>query len=129
MSVQGRTLPASHEIGRTIFRNTVTNFGGKFIALAISFLLTPFLLSRIGATAYGMWMLVASVLSYASIIDVGLSTTLIKYTAEHRTREEGQEAAGLIATATWAYSILGAVVLLFCLAMSLSFTRFFQIPA
>src|SRR5438309_1981765 len=114
MPVSARTPPASLEIGRSVFRNTSSNFVGKFIALATGFLLTPFLLAKIGPATYGLWMLVASVLSYASI-DLGLSSTIIKYTAEYHAKNEERKAASLIATALWTYSILGGIVLISCL--------------
>ena len=48
-------------IARRVAIGGATNFVGKAIALGTWFLLTPFILDRLGPVAYGVWVLVGSI--------------------------------------------------------------------
>ena len=54
MSVEDRS---DHLRGR-LARNALSNYIGRGLMLAMGFFLTPFLLGRLGAEHYGLWLLV-----------------------------------------------------------------------
>jgi O-antigen/teichoic acid export membrane protein len=90
-----------------VLTSTVSNYAGQVINLGILFLLTPLIVKQLGATAYGLWMLVGSLMAYGALLDLGIWGALIKYVAEYRIRGAYAEANGLIATALWLYCGLG----------------------
>lgn len=102
-----------------ISRNALSNFAGTAVALAVGFFLMPFIIHRIGATAYGIWMLSTSLVGYMGLLDVGLALTLIKKSAEHLAREEKDELNKVVSTIFTMYLLIGA--LLGCAIFSLSF--------
>ena len=73
--------------GKTLSSKMIRNvaFGGLRIALVapVPFLLTPFILNRIGVRGYGTWALFVSINSLTSLVDMGLLGTLSKYVAEY----------------------------------------------
>ena len=114
-------------ISRRVLRNVLSNYAGKLIALAAGFLLTPFVLSRLGVAEYGLWALVGSVVAYVSLLDFGVAGAVIKYVAEHRAKGENEQAHHLTATALWIYTGLGLVALLISLVLAFLFPRLFNL--
>ena len=64
---------------------------------------TPIIVHAVGATDYGIWVLVGAVATFGGILELGISAGLVKYVAEHAAREEVDEAARIVGAATWLY--------------------------
>ena len=111
-----------------ILRNTFSNYAGKFVSLTTWFILTPFILSHLGDTVYGVWVLVTSLVAYGTLFDLGISTAVTKYIAEYRARGEYQQEQGLVATALSLYTLLGLVVFAISVIIAPLFPRIFNIP-
>ena len=90
--------------------NAFSNYAGQFVTLGVWFFLTPFILNQIGATAYALWVLVGSVMSYGSLLDFGVAGAVTKYVAEYRAKKDDERARQLIATALTLYSAFGLTV-------------------
>src|ERR1044071_1762792 len=56
-----------------LLRSTISNYVGRFIALGMWLLLTPFVLRHLETTLYGLWALIGSVTSYGYLLDFGIS--------------------------------------------------------
>jgi O-antigen/teichoic acid export membrane protein len=111
-----------------VVRNTFSNYIGKFANLGVWFFLTPFILSRLGAGTYGLWVLVGSVAAYGSLFDLGIGGAITKYVAEYRATGVYEEARGLIATALSIHTVLGLIVFLLSLAFAPAFPTLFHLP-
>ena len=116
------------QISRQALFSTASNYLGQIIIIGTGFVLTPFILQRLGQTDYGLWLLVGSVIAYGSLFDFGITGALTKYVAEFQARGDLSELKRVIATALTLYSLLGiAVVVLAFLAAPL-FPRLFNVP-
>src|SRR5215210_4950869 len=93
-------------IRRRVLSGTLANYVGQFVTLGTGFVLTPFVLHQLGASSYGLWVLAGSVVAYGSLLDLGISTAVVKYVAEYRARGETEQAHGLVATALCLYTVL-----------------------
>lgn len=74
-----------------------------------SILLTPFLLKYLGVDEYGLYQMVYSVGHYILILDLGISTVMVRYISEYRARgdfEGMKKFAGMIAILTMAICAL-----------------------
>jgi O-antigen/teichoic acid export membrane protein len=80
-------------IARHMARSMASNLAGQVLVLAAWFALTPFIVHELGASEYGLWVLVASFVAYGDLLDLGVGTAVTKYVAEHRTRGESDEAS------------------------------------
>jgi O-antigen/teichoic acid export membrane protein len=116
-------------IRRRVLGSTASNYVGKFIALGTWFLLTPFILHRLGETTYGLWVLVGSVVAYGSLLDLGIAGAVIKYIAEYHAKGEIAEARSLVATALCLYSALGLTTVALSAAIAPAFPYLFNVPA
>jgi len=115
-------------IRQRVFQSTAINFVGKFVIFGTWFLLTPFILERLEAVNYGLWILVGSVVAYGSLLDLGVAGAVIKYIAEYHAKGEIARGRSLVATALWLYSVLGLVVMALSVAIASVFAYVFNVP-
>lgn len=115
-------------LARYLLTSTAANYAGQIVILLVWFFLTPFILDHIGATQYGLWVLVASFLAYGKLFDLGVNDAIVKYVAEHRARSDSETASSLVATALWIYAALGAVVLVLGVALAEPLVALFNVP-
>ncbi len=99
------------------------------MALSTGLVLTPFVLHHLGATKYGLWVLVGSVTAYGSLLDFGIVNVLVKYVAEYRAKGHTEDARSLIATALRLYSGLGLIAILLSALLAPFFPDLFDVPA
>jgi O-antigen/teichoic acid export membrane protein len=112
---------------RHVLLSSVSNYIGRFINIAIWFVLTPFILNELGAETYGLWALVGSVVAYAYLLDFGIANAVTKYVAEYRARGEGEKAHSIIATALCINLGLGFLVILMSALLAPFFTDLFNV--
>jgi O-antigen/teichoic acid export membrane protein len=115
------------QIRRQAIVSTASNYLGQIIIFLTGFVLTPFILSRLGRSDYGLWLLVGSVIAYGSLFDFGITGALTKYVAEYHARRELPEAKRIIATALLIYTLLGGILVLTVYAAAPLFPRLFNI--
>jgi O-antigen/teichoic acid export membrane protein len=115
-------------IARRVAIGSASNFIGKAIGLGTWFLLTPFILGRLGPVAYGIWVLVGSLGAYGYLLDLGVAGAVVKYAAEYRARGEWDEAHALVATALRVYLVLGTAMVLLAAIAAVSVPGALTIP-
>jgi O-antigen/teichoic acid export membrane protein len=118
----------SRDWRRGAVRNTIANGLGRIVALAAGFLLTPVILHAVGAEAFGLWVLVGSIVAYGSLANLGIGGALTKYIAEHRARGETGEARATIVAARRVYLLMGAAVGLVLVAFAAIVPDVFRVP-
>ena len=57
----------------------------------VGLLYTPYMLRTMGQSEYGLYSLVASVISYLTILDLGIGNAIIRYTAKFRSEGKQEE--------------------------------------
>src|SRR5579862_7817691 len=97
-------------IRRHVALSTASNYAGQVINLGVWFLLTPFMIPRLGHTQYGLWVLVASFVAYGTLANLGIGSAIVKYVAEYRAKGESETASDLIATSLAIYCVIGLVL-------------------
>ena len=63
------------------FKNTVTNYFSMFVRLIQGIMVTRWLISHLGETQYGLWVMLWSFFSYALLLDMGFGVAAQKVTA------------------------------------------------
>ena len=116
-----------NKVARHVLLSSLSNYIGKIINVGVWFVLTPFILGRLGESLYGLWALVGSVVAYGFLFDFGINGALTKYVAEYRAREEGEMAHSIIATALWTNTGLGFLVVLISVLVAPLFASIFNI--
>ena len=113
---------------RQLLRSAISNYLGRFINVGVWLLLTPFILDRLESTLYGLWMLVGSVMSYASLLEFGVAGAITKYIAEYWAKGQSDEAQKLVGTALLIYLVLGSIAVAISIAVAPLFSRVFNVP-
>ena len=100
--------------GRILARNTIINFVGQVIPLAIGVIAIPFILRGLGPDRFGLLSLAWVVLGYFAIFDLGLGRATTKYVAEALGKGEEDQVPSLVWTTViiqFILGLLGAVIL------------------
>lgn len=83
----------------TVLRSTLGNYFAKFAALGLWFLITPFVVRRLGADATGAWALLTSLATFSAQFDYAIGAVIIREVAANRARGDLAESAAVVATA------------------------------
>lgn len=73
--------------------------------IAVGLLYTPYMLRMMGQSEYGLYSLVASVIAYLTVLDLGLGNAVIRYTAKFRAEGRTKEQ----------YEMFGMFLVLYCI--------------
>lgn len=94
-------------LGKKIIRSVT--FGAlRYLLLApIPFVMTPFILHKIGVAGYGTWAVFLALNSMTSLADLGLVGTLSKFIAEYYAHRDFGALSRLLSSAIVIFSLLG----------------------
>ena len=77
----------------------------------VGLLYTPYMLRMMGQSEYGLYSLVASVVAYLTILDLGFGNTIIRYTAKFRSEGKTEEQYSMFGMFIILYGFIGFIVL------------------
>jgi O-antigen/teichoic acid export membrane protein len=83
----------------------------------INLLFTPFLLTTLGNSEYGLYMLIGAFVGYMAVLDFGLGNTIIRYVAKYRAENDKQGEQGFLSLAFLIYGILSIISIIIGLAL------------
>jgi O-antigen/teichoic acid export membrane protein len=83
---------------RSIARNVSTRYLAIIVEAAVGLLLLPFNLAHLGKTAYGLWMIAASITAYFSVLDLGYGGAMVKFVAEYRAKRDPKAINEILST-------------------------------
>ena len=115
-------------LGRRALAGGLTGASGLIISLVAGFLMTPYILGRIGPAAYGLFILVSSLVAYGGMLDLGVGGAVVKLVAEFRARRQLEEAGVLVATVVRVYMVLALSCIGITLAAAVLVPSIFNIP-
>ena len=72
----------------TVARNVSTRYVAIILDALIGLVLLPFNVHHLGQSAYGLWMLTASMTTYFSVLDLGFGGAIVKFVAQYRARRD-----------------------------------------
>lgn len=104
-----RPLPPEH---RTNVVNALYGVADYLVQPLGMLLATPFLLNRLGASQYGLWMLAMAVIAGASVLSIGLGDATLRYVALYRGQADQVGVARVVRTGLTINLILGGVTAL-----------------
>lgn len=95
-------------INRTI-DNAAFNVFGFIVPSALSLIALPYIVSKLGVEAYGIYALVASVVGYLSFIDLGLNSASVKYIAESSAARDYEKVNRVVGSTLSVYFFIGCL--------------------
>src|SRR4029079_8990885 len=94
-----------------VVRNVLTNWGAFVLSAVLSFVLSPFIVRTLGNTAYGAWVLLASVVGYLGLLDLGVRGAVTRYVARFHGCGEHERASQLTSAALTVFGIAAGVAI------------------
>ena len=83
-----------------------------FLTNIVGLLLTPFIIKSLGQSEYGLYVLLGSFVAYISLLDFGLSNTVVRFVAKYRVNNDKEGEKNFLATIFIIYSIISLVILI-----------------
>lgn len=97
----------------------VLNYAVLILNTLVNLLYTPFMLRMMGQSEYGLYSLVASVIGYLTILDLGFGNAIVRYTAKYRAEGKTDEQYKMFGMFLVLYIVIGVIA--FCLGLCLYF--------
>lgn len=85
------------------------NYVVIILNMLVGLLYTPYMLRMMGQSEYGLYSLVASVISYVTILDLGLGNAIVRYTAKFRAEGKTTEQYEMFGMFLVLYIVIGIV--------------------
>ena len=112
---------------KLIFQNVTVNYVVTGTELLIGVFMLPFNVAHLGQSAYGLWVLVASVTVYFSMFDLGYGVALVRFAARYRAKGDTKGLNEIISTMFVVFSAVGLVAFTIALLISLNLEKFFPL--
>ena len=112
---------------RRIARAICSNWLGMAVTGAVSFLLAPFLIHRLGPLYYGMWVMVGSVIGYYGLLDIGMSGTLVRFVAHYNGADKRVALTESFASALALSAAVGVIICALGLGSMFFLPQFFHV--
>ena len=109
--------------------NVLSNWAGFAFSVGVNFFLAPFVVHRLGNTAYGTWVLLASVVGYMGLLDLGVRSAVMRYVARHHARVEDAEAGRAASAGLAIFTVAGLLAIVAAGIIAVFLDRLFKIPA
>ena len=94
----------------TFARNMFTRYIAIAVNVLIGLVMLPLNVHYLGASAYGLWMLTASITTYFSVLELGYGSAVVKFVAEYRAKKDAQALNEILSTLFTVFTIMGVVV-------------------
>lgn len=114
---------------RRIVSNTLANGLAQFVSMAAALVFMPLLIGSFGSTDFGLYLLASAVASYASIVDFGVGTSLVKNVAEKSATRDEVGLGKYISTSLVFYICAGAVIAVALAGIGFSTASLFKVTA
>ncbi len=114
MSTAAVSTPKAGALHHKVVRNIASNWVGYGINMAVSFLLSPLLVHRLGDVAYGIWAIAVQLGAYMGVLDFGVRVAVTRFLTQFHERGDTRK---INETLTTALCLLGGLGL-FCAAIA-----------
>src|SRR5579859_6322478 len=102
---------------------------GLAMHAVVGFFLSPFILHRLGDEAFSLWILIFAVTGYYGLLDLGIRSSIVKYTAKFLVTNDREQLSRYLSTSLAFYSAMAVIILLATITGSFYLRLLFKIPA
>jgi O-antigen/teichoic acid export membrane protein len=131
MSDAVRTSPEAHAgVQRSadhFVRNVIWNWVGVAVQLLPGFVVTPYMIYRLGTEQYGIWSLVFSLVGYYALVDLGFRSAAVRYAAHFHALGQADKINELVNTLLLYFSTVAAALAVFTALIWRRADQYFQV--
>ena len=110
-----------------LIKNILSNWFNIIINSLIGFFMMPFMIRYLGDDAYGVWILIVSLVGYGIIFDMGIRNSIIKYVAEYYIVNDYEKLNKLFSSAIFVYTIVCMILIFISVSLSSWLIGFFNL--
>jgi len=111
---------------RKYARNLLANWFGYGLNLVVMFLLSPFVVHRLGNNAYGVWSLLVSITGYLGLIEMGTRGGLDRFINFYLGKDDLPSVNSVVNTGIAIFVFCGLILMLIACIISGAFHTFFS---
>lgn len=111
-----------------MLRNVGSNWVVTLTTIAATYVLTPFVIHRLGQDGYGTWTLITAITGYMSLMSLGVPMACVRYLAQDVAEGDERKANITIGSCAGLYLLIGAGAVLAGSALAFAFFVY-EIPA
>jgi O-antigen/teichoic acid export membrane protein len=100
-------IPSRQGVARTLLAGTLSKYALLAASIGTGIFLMPFTVRHLGKPQYGLWMLVASLTSYFSLLDLGYGSGLVRHIVAADTRGDVRRVNEIASTFVCIYAVIG----------------------
>ena len=108
-------------------RNISMDYLALGVDVLIGVVMLPFNVAHLGQSTYGLWVLVASVTAYFSMLDLGYGVAQVKFASEYRARRDAEGLNQIISSLFFVFCIIGLLAVSLGFLLALNLDKFFNI--
>lgn len=113
---------------RNVVRGVASNWVALGCTLVVGFFLSPFVVHRLGNVYYGVWILATSVVSYMSLLDLGLRGAVTRFVSRGYTLGKHLDSSRAVSAALWLRLWISLVIALGSVLLASLAPRLFLVP-
>ena len=107
--------------------NSFSNWVALALSVFIGFIITPFIIDKIGNTGYGIWTLISAIVGYYGILDLGITSAITRYVALYSKQKDYGALNETVSTSLIVFFVIGFVVILVSFFIAKPLSVFFDI--
>lgn len=104
----------------------VLSYLNIFISSMVGILFTPYMISTLGPTEYGLYQLLYAAIGYIALLDFGLGSTLTRFILKYQSENNKEKERTVISMCVKLYCLFGTVAMLAVTAVSFNLDVFFS---
>ena len=110
-------------------KNVSATWLGLLVHAVVGFVLSPFILHRLGDEAFSFFVLVFALTGYYGLLDFGIRSSIVNYTARFVATKDEAQLSRFLSTSLGFYAVVALVVLLVTGIGFFHLETWFRIPA
>jgi len=107
--------------------NALSNWAALAVTVLVGLFLTPYIISHIGKTGYGIWTLITSIIGYYGILDLGVTSAITRYVARYAGQKDYKSLSKTISTSLVMFCVIGFIVVVASFALAGPMLSFFNV--
>jgi O-antigen/teichoic acid export membrane protein len=113
---------------RRIAQNVLSNWFSLAVSTLVGFFLSPFVVHHLGNLAYGVWVIIMSLVAYMGLLDLGLRGAVTRFVSKGSAQENHEESSQAVSGALWIRLWISLAIIVAGLTLSAGFNRIFIVP-
>jgi O-antigen/teichoic acid export membrane protein len=111
-------------LSKVLINNILSNYLGMVVNIIVAFLISPYLILKLGDSDYGIWTIIAAFTGYMSLMDLGLNSAINRFTSKFNALNDSQSINSVYSNSVLMFSVIGFFILLLSPFFSYYFTLF-----